>query len=222
MNYTAAIWLSIKCGILSAVLLLPWSIFWGWILARKRFPGRGVLETVLLVPMVLPPVLSGYGLLLIIGPAAPLGQWLQNAFGIRFVLDWKGAVLASAVVASPFGVQLCRQAFLTVDRRLEWAAQTLGANRRRVWRTIILPLAWPGIAAGILLTFTRSVGEFGATIILAGNIPEKTQTIPLAIYSAIYQGSDTVLWPLVLAAVVLAYAGLAMSQWVRGADPARG
>ncbi len=209
------IWLSLKCALFSAVLNIPWGIGWGWLFARKRFKGKACLETLFYVPLVLPPVLTGYFLLVLFGRHAPLGRILYAVAGLRFVLDWKGVVLAAFVVSSPFMIQLAKEAFERVDGRLESAARTLGAGSWRVFRTVTLPLAWPGIAAGFFLAFARSVGEFGATVMFAGNIPGKTQTIPLAIYSRVYLGKEDTILPFIAAALLLAYGGLGASQYFK-------
>ncbi len=205
--------LSLACGLLSALVSIPWGIFWGWIFARKNFKGKVILQTILYLPMVLPPVLTGYFLLLIFGRNALLGKWLFDVLHVSFVLNWKGALLASIVVGSPFMVESMRQAFLNVDERLEMVARGLGADFWKVFRTVSLALSYGGLKAGFFLVFARSIGEFGATIILAGNIPGKTQTIPLAIFSKVYSGHESTAWPLIVFAVIFSYAGLALSNF---------
>lgn len=203
--------LSLKCGIVSACLSLPWGIFWGWFLARQEFKGKIVLQTMLYLPLVLPPVLTGYFLLILFSRQSFIGKFLHEAIGIQFVLDWKGVVLASMVVSSPFIIQAVKQAVETIDKRLEWVARTLGSSPQRVFFTVTLPLARRGIVAGFFLVLARSLGEFGATIMVAGNIPGQTQTIPLAIYSQVFSGKENGIFPLVLAAIIFSYAGLALS-----------
>lgn len=205
--------LSLSCGLLSALFSVPWGIFWGWVFARKNFEGKIILQTILYLPLVLPPVLTGYFLLSIFGRHAFLGKCLLELFRLSFVLNWKGALLASFVVGSPFMIEAMRQAFLNVDERFETVARSLGADSYKAFKTITLPLAKSGIVTGFFLVFARSVGEFGATIILAGNIPGKTQTIPLAIYSKVYSGQENSAWPLIIFAVIFAYAGLALSNY---------
>jgi molybdate transport system permease protein len=207
-----AVGLSLLCGLLSAALCVPWGILWGWILARKNFPGKVVLQTLLYLPLVLPPVLTGYFLLLMFGRNSPVGGFLFQSLKLSFVLDWKGAVLASFVVSSPFMIEAMRQAFHSIDERLEWVARGLGSDPWKTFTTITMPLARNGLIAGFFLVFARSIGEFGATIILAGNIPGKTQTIPLAIFSQIYSGQANMIWPLVFFAVVFSYVGLALNN----------
>jgi len=211
-EYMFPIILSLKCGFLSALLNLPWGIFWGWLLGRKEFPGKIFLQTLLYIPLVLPPVLTGYFLLVVLSPRSGLGKFLLDVFAVRFVLDWKGAVAAAAIVSGPFMILMVKQAIEQSDNRLEFVARNLGAGRWRTFWTVTLPLAWPGIVAGFFLAFARSIGEFGATIMLAGNIPEKTQTIPLAIYSHVYLGHEAAILPLIAAAVFLSYLGLGFSN----------
>ncbi len=204
--------LSLQCSLLSGLINIPWGLFWGWILARKKFEGKVLLQTLLYIPLVLPPVLTGYFLLILFSKNSPLGRWLYEIFSIRFVLDWKGVVLASAVVSSPFMIQAIKQSLEKVDPRLELAARSLGANFWKVWTSITLPLSWQGIVAGFFLVFARSMGEFGATIMVAGNIPHQTQTIPLAIYSKVYLGQEAEILPFVVAAILISYVGLGISS----------
>ena len=212
MTNLSPIILSLKCAFLSALLNLPWGIFWGWFLARRDFKGKTALQTLLYIPLVLPPVLTGYFLVLLLSKNSLLGRWLFDIFHLQFVLDWKGAVLAAAIVSSPFMIQLVKESIQKVDRRLELVSRSLGASRLKTFWMITLPLSWPGIIAGFFLVFARSIGEFGATIMIAGNIPEKTQTIPLAIYSKFYLGQNTSIVGLVLAAIGFSYLGLLVSH----------
>jgi molybdate transport system permease protein len=179
-----AFWLSLKvasgvalCTALPAVLL-------GWLLARRQFRGKLLLEALLHAPLVMPPVVTGYLLLIAFGRHGFIGRWLDAWFGIRLVFSWQGAVLASAIMALPLAVRSVRLAISLVDRRLEEAALTLGYSPLRTFLLVTLPLAWPGLLGGMTLAFARSLGEFGATITFAGNIEGMTQTLPLAIYSA--------------------------------------
>lgn len=178
-----AVQLSLLVAFTAVALSLPFGIGFGWLLARRDFRGKAIFETLLNLPLVLPPVVTGYLLLVTFGRQGWLGQYLEAWFGIRFVFDWKGAALASAIVAFPLMVRAIRLSFTTVDRRLEGAARTLGASPLDVFFTISLPLAWHGIVGGAILAFARSIGEFGATIMIAGNIPGETRTIPLLIYT---------------------------------------
>ena len=178
-----ALWLSAKVALCATTLCLPLGIAASWLLARRRFPGKVLLEVLVQLPMVLPPVVPGYLLLVALGTQGPIGHWLLASFGITLAFTWKGAVLASSVMAFPLMVQPVRLAFRMIDRRLEQAATTLGAPPWRAFFTITLPLAVPGIVAGAVLCFSRSLGEFGATMAFVGNIPGETRTLPLAIYT---------------------------------------
>lgn len=178
-----ALWLSAKVALCATALCLPTGIATGWLLARREFRGKVLFDALVQLPMVLPPVVPGYLLLLALGTQGPLGGWLQAQFGIVLAFNWKGAVLASAVMAFPLMVQPVRLAFRMIDVRLEGAAYTLGASPLRAFLTVTLPLALPGIIAGGVLCFSRSLGEFGATMAFVGNIPGETRTLPLAIYS---------------------------------------
>ena len=212
-DHIFAIYLSLLCGFWSTLLNLPWGIFWGWVLARKDFKGKTLIQTLLFIPLVLPPILTGYFLLMVFSRKAWLGQWLWDVFAFRFFLDWKGTVLAATVVSSPFMIHFCQRAFAGVDRRLEFAARNLGASWGRMFRTVTLPLTWPHIIGGMFLVFARSIGEFGATVILAGNIPGKTQTIPLAIYHEVSLGQEKEMLPLAVIAILLAYIGLGLNYF---------
>lgn len=162
---------------------LPFGVFFAWLLSRKTFPGKTLLDGLLHLPLVLPPVVTGYILLLTFGRKGVIGAWLYQNLGITFAFNWKGAALASAVVAFPLMVRAIRLSIDLVDRDLEWAARTLGANPIRVFFTITLPLAIPGILTGVILFFARSLSEFGATITFVSNIPGETRTLPLALYT---------------------------------------
>lgn len=178
-----ALALSAKVAAWATLICLPAGIALAWWLARREFRGKLLVEALVQLPMVLPPVVPGYLLLLLLGTQGAIGRWLQAQFGIVLAFTWKGAVLASAVMAFPLMVQPVRLAFRMIDRRLEQAASTLGATPWRVFLSITLPLALPGIIAGAMLCFSRSLGEFGATMAFVGNIPGETRTLPLAIYS---------------------------------------
>lgn len=178
-----ALKLSAQVAAWATALCLPPGVALGWLLARRQFPGKLFIEVLIQLPMVLPPVVPGYFLLLALGTQGPIGRWLLDTFGIRLAFDWKGAVLASAVMAFPLLVQPLRLAFRMIDARLEQAATTLGATPWRAFLTVTLPLALPGVIGGAVLCFSRSLGEFGATMAFVGNIPGETRTLPLAIYS---------------------------------------
>lgn len=181
----AAIKVSLLVATVAVAGSLPFGIGLGWLLARRQFTGKAIVETVVNLPLVLPPVVTGYLLLRLFGRNAWLGRLLEETLGVRFIFDWKGAALASAVVSFPLMLRAIQLAFLSVDRKLEQAASSLGATPLDCFFSVSLPLARHGLIAGCLLAFARSIGEFGATIMLAGNIPGQTQTIPLFIYNEI-------------------------------------
>ncbi len=184
-----AIRLSMLVALVAVAVSLPFGILLGRVMARRQFRGKALVETLLNLPLVLPPVVTGYLLLVAFGTRGWLGQHLYEWLGIRFVFDWKGAALASAVVSFPLMVRSIRVAFTSVDRRLEGAARTLGAGPLDAFLSVSLPLARHGIIAGCVLAFARSMGEFGATIMIAGSIPGATRTIPLYIYNLL-QSTD--------------------------------
>lgn len=161
-----------------------------WALARFRFPGRDLLDAVCTLPLVLPPTVLGYYLLVLVGRRGVLGAWLQETFGVTLIFTWQGAVLAAAVVSFPLVFKSARAALESVDRDLEDAARTLGVSEWGVFFRVSLPLAMRGILAGTMLAFARAMGEFGATLMIAGNLPGKTQTLSLAVYSAVQAGND--------------------------------
>jgi len=184
---SAAEWQAVRLTLwvaATAVLAsLPLAIGVGWLLAKRQFFGKFVLETLVNLPLVMPPVVTGYLLLVMFGRHGPLGYWLEHLLGVRVVFDWKGAALASAVVGFPLLVRPIRQAFEAVDDRLIQAARTLGAKPWDAFWTVAVPLASPGMLSVCVLAFARSMGEFGATIMIAGNIPGATRTIPLFVYT---------------------------------------
>lgn len=184
-----ALGLSLKVALWATLLDVIAGVALGYLLARTRFPGRDTLDALLTLPMVMPPTVLGYYLLVIIGRNGPLGHWLQQ-FGINLIFTWQAAVLAAAVVAFPLVLKAARSAFETVDTQLEDAARVLGVSGFGVFLRVTLPLAWRGVLAGTLLAFARSMGEFGATLMVAGSIPGKTQTLSIAVYEAVQAGQD--------------------------------
>ncbi|MES2683667.1 MAG: molybdate ABC transporter permease subunit [Pseudomonadota bacterium] len=208
-----ALQLSARVAACATLLCLPLGVALAWLLARREFPGKFLVEALVQMPMVLPPVVPGYLLLLLLGTQGPVGAWLQAEFGIVLAFTWKGAVLASAVMAFPLMVQPVRLAFRQIDLRLEQAASTLGAAPWRVFFSISLPLAMPGVIAGSLLCFSRSLGEFGATMAFVGNIPGETRTLPLAIYSFTHvPDGEAAALRLTLLSIALAFGALLVSQ----------
>jgi molybdate transport system permease protein len=210
-----ALLLSLKIAGWSTVLSTPAAIVTGWLLARWQFFGKGIVDGLIHLPLVLPPIVPGYLLLLCFGHNGVIGKWLYQSFGISLAFDWKGAVLASMVMAFPLIVRSVRLSVAAIDRRLENAARTLGANPLHVFFTITLPLAAPGILVGAVLGFSRSLGEFGATITFVGNIAGETRTLPLAIYTATQvPGGDDPAARLVILSIILALAALVFSEWL--------
>jgi molybdate transport system permease protein len=192
---------------LAIALIVPPGLLLAWLLARRDWPGKSLLETVVALPLVLPPVATGLLLLKAVGRRGPLGAWLHSA-GLDLVFTWRGVVLAMAVMSFPLLVRGARAAFEEVDPRLEQMARTLGAGGLRIFLTVTLPLAARGILGGTLLAFARSIGEFGATIVVAGNIPGRTSTLSLAIYQLIQLGQDEDAFRLLAVAAVIAFAAV--------------
>ncbi len=211
------LFLSLKVAFTAMLINLPWGLWLGWFLARKQFRGKMLLDTLVNLPLVLPPVVTGYFLLVVFGREGLLGRWLYDAFGLALSFTWQAAALAAAVVSFPLYVRSVRVAIENVDPRLEEAARVLRAGRWQVFRRITLPLSINGVIAGLILAFARSLGEFGATIMVAGNIPGETQTIPLAIFSLVNQPSgERSAMILILISILFSYAGLALSEyWLR-------
>ena len=193
-----ALWLSLKVAGLATLLNIVLGTAAGFALARWRFAGRDVLDTVLTLPMVMPPTVLGYYLLVLLGRNGPIGGWLQNTFGINLIFTWQGAVIAAMVVTFPLVFKPARAAFEGVSPQLEQAARVLGLRERSVFFRVSLPLAWRGILAGVLLAFARALGEFGATLMVAGSLPGKTQTLSIAVYEAVQAGEDALANQLVL------------------------
>lgn len=205
--------LSLRVSLVAVAATLPVAYALAWILARPRFPGRILLDAVVHLPLVLPPVVTGWLLLLVFGRNGPVGAWLDAQFGVTLVFRWTGAALAAAVMALPLMVRAMRLSIEAVDRRLVDAARTLGASRARAFWTVALPLSAPGIAAGAMLGFARSLGEFGATITFAANIAGETRTLPLAIYSGLQvPGGDALVTRLSLLSVALSLGALVASE----------
>ncbi|MGB8141491.1 MAG: molybdate ABC transporter permease subunit [Pseudolabrys sp.] len=217
-----AVALSLRVGAISTVVALPFGIIIAMLLARGSFWGKSLLDAVVHLPLVLPPVVTGYLLLISLGRKAPLGAFLADHFGIVFSFRWTGAALACGVMAFPLLVRAIRLSIEAIDRKLEDAAATLGANRGWTFMTVTLPLALPGIIAGMMLAFARALGEFGATITFVSNIPGETQTISAAIYSLIQvPGGDADALKLVFISVVICFAALLSSEWLARRATAR-
>lgn len=205
--------LSLKVGGVAMAATLPIAFALAWLLARVRFPGRVLVDAIVHLPLVVPPVVTGWALLLAFGPAGPIGEPLQRWFGVSVLFRWSGAAIAAGVMALPLMVRAMRLSIEAVDRRLENAARTLGAGPWRVFWTLTLPLSVPGILAGAVLGFARSIGEFGATITFVSNVPGETRTLPLAIYSVLQQpDGDAMAMRLSAIAVALSLAALVASE----------
>lgn len=199
----SAVLLSLKVAGIATLLNLFLGVAVGYLLARTRFPGRDLLDTVLTLPMVMPPTVLGYYLLVLMGRRSWLGAWLQDHFGFSFIFTWQGAVVAASIVAFPLVFKPARAAFEAVDGQLEQAARVLGVSEFALFFRLTLPLAWRGILAGVLLGFARALGEFGATLMVAGSIPGQTQTLSIAIYEAVQAGNDNVANSLVVLTSVI-------------------
>jgi molybdate transport system permease protein len=204
--------LSIQVASVATLLALVVGLALGWLFARKRFWGHSVLEAVFMLPLVLPPTVIGYGILVVAGRRSPLGAWLREHFDYTIIFSWHGAVVASAVVALPLVLKSASAAFAGVDRSLEAAASTLRQSRFSVFLRVTLPLAWPGILAGTLLAFARAMGEFGASLMVAGSIPQQTQTLSMAIYDAVQAGHDDLALLLVIVTSLLSITVLVLSN----------
>lgn len=209
----AAVGLSLKVAFWAVLGSLPLAILTALTLARGRFPGKQLLNGVVHLPLILPPVVTGYLLLITFGKRAPLGAFLYEAFGITLAFRWTGAALAAAIMAFPLMVRAIRLAIEAVDPKLEQAAATLGASRLAVFTTITLPLILPGVIAGAILAFAKAMGEFGATITFVSNIPGQTQTLPSAVYAFLQvPGGEASALRLVAISVVLAMGALLLSE----------
>lgn len=219
---TVTLLLSLKVAGLATLLNIILGTATGFVLARRRFVGRNVLDTVLTLPMVMPPTVLGYYLLVLLGRNSALGGWLKDMFGINLIFTWQGAVIAATVVTFPLVFKPARAAFEAVNPQLEQAARVLGLGKWAVFFRVSLPLAWRGILAGVLLAFARALGEFGATLMIAGSIPGQTQTLSIAVYEAVQAGDDVLANRLVLlisavcVVILLAVGRLARAQDGRG------
>ncbi len=207
--------LSLRVALWAVLAGLPPAVLAAWLLARARFPGKALVDGVLHLPLVVPPVIVGYTLLVLFGRQGAVGAFLYETFGIVLAFNWKGAAVAAGVMAFPLMVRAIRLSIEAIDRRLETAARTLGAGPLRVFATITLPLALPGILSGMVLAFARSLGEFGATITFVSNIPSETRTLPLAVYSLTQMpGSETAILRLVLISIGVALLALILSEFL--------
>ncbi|ONF97673.1 molybdate ABC transporter permease subunit [Sphingomonas jeddahensis] len=205
--------LSLLVGGVATAGTLPVAFALAWLLARGRFPGKILLDGLVHLPLVVPPVVTGWLLLIAFAPAGPLGAALDRWFGTTVLFRWTGAAIAAGIMALPLMVRAIRLSIEAIDQRLEQAARTLGAGPWRTFATITLPLALPGVLAGAMLGFARSLGEFGATITFVSNVPGETQTLPLAIYAALQRpGGEALVWQLAAISVALSLAALIVSE----------
>lgn len=210
------IFLSIRVALLATVIAFFLGVLFAYLLTKKKVPGKNIWETILILPMILPPSIVGYLLLKVFGKRGPIGAFLLDTFGIQIVFTWIACVIAATVVALPLMYQNAKGAFQSVDPSYELAAKTLGSSSFKVFRTVTFPLSGPGIVSGIVLTFARALGEFGATLMLAGNIPGKTQTIPTAIYYAVVVGKNEKASMLVLIMVLFSFALVfGLNMWLK-------
>ena len=204
--------LTLRTAALSTLLIVPPGLAIAWLLARRRWRGKSLVETLVALPLVMPPVATGLILLKLLGRRGPVGGWLHRTFDVDIVFTWRAVVLAMMVMSFPLLVRAARVAFEEVPPRLEQIARTLGARDARVFLTITLPLAARGIASGMLLAFARAIGEFGATILVAGNIPGRTTTLSLAIYNLVQLGHDEAAFRLLFIAVLVAFAAVWITE----------
>jgi molybdate transport system permease protein len=208
--------LSLKIAGVATIFSFLLGIFFAYLINKRNIPGRNIWETILIMPMILPPSVMGYLLLIAFGKRGPIGAFLLTHFGVQVVFTWVGAVIAACVVSLPLMYQNVKAAFVSTDPIYEQAARTLGAGEWRIFRTVTFPLAWPGVISGVALAFARALGEFGATLMIAGNIPGRTQTIPTAIYFAVESGKTETANTLVLIMTVFSFALiLGLNAWLK-------
>lgn len=212
MNYSP-LFLSLKIASLSTIVVFLMGLVIARFFSRNLFVGKNVLESIILLPLVLPPTVVGFGLLMLFGKNGPIGSVLLKWFDFQIVFTWIGAVIAAIVVSFPLMYQSASAAFQSYDRNLENAALTMGASKWRVFWTISFPLAWPGLLAGLVLSFARALGEFGATLMIAGYIPNKTDTIPIAIYFAVESGQTKTAQFWVVIIIVLGFSTIMWLNW---------
>jgi molybdate transport system permease protein len=215
MNFTP-LFLSLQIAGIATLIVFVLGVFLARIISRNDFPGKRLLEAFIMLPLVLPPTVVGFGLLYLFGRNGPVGSLLMRLFDFQIVFTWVGAVLAAIVVAFPLMYQSAAASFQKYDQSLENAALTMGASRWRVFWTISFPLAWPGLLAGLVLTFARALGEFGATLMVAGYIPNETETIPLAIYFAVESGNTEAAMFWTISIIVIGFAAILWLNWWSG------
>lgn len=211
----APILLSLKIAVIATIVSLLLGVSFAYLLNKRRIPGKNIWETLITLPMILPPSVTGYFLLMLLGKRGIIGSALIDLFGFKIIFTWYAAVIASCIVSLPLMYQNVKAAFISAESLYENAARTLGGSEWRIFWTITIPLAWPGIISGIVLAFCRALGEFGATLMVAGNIPGKTQTIPTAIYYAVETGNQTLANTLVAMMTVFSFFLIfALNKWL--------
>jgi molybdate transport system permease protein len=215
MNFTPLL-LSLQIAGIATVIVFVIGIISARLIARNHFPGKGPLEALLMLPLVLPPTVVGFGLLYLFGRNGPIGSLLLHLFDFQIVFTWVGAVIAAIVVSFPLMYQSAAASFQKYDKSLENAALTMGASKWKVFWTISFPLAWPGLLAGLVLTFARALGEFGATLMVAGYIPNETETIPLAIYFAVESGDTEAAMLWTVSIIIIGFAAILWLNWWSG------
>jgi molybdate transport system permease protein len=208
------VWFTAWVSALSTLLILPPGLALAWLLARREWRGKSLVETFVSLPLALPPIATGLILLKLLGRRGPIGGFLHDSFGLDLAFTWRGVVIALAVMSLPLLVRAARVAFEEVDPHQEEIAAMLGAGPFRVFFTVTLPLAWRGVLGGLVLAFARALGEFGATIMLAGNIPGATSTLSLAIYQSVQTGEDSRAYGLLIVSATLAFLALWTSEWL--------
>lgn len=207
------LFLSLRIAGIATIFVFITGLFLARVITRSRFPGKRIVESVLMLPLVLPPTVVGFGLLYLFGTNGPIGKLLLHWFDFQVVFTWTGAVIAAVVVAFPLMYQSAAASFQKYDHNIENAARTMGASDWRIFWTISFPLAWPGLLAGLVLTFARALGEFGATLMIAGYIPNKTETIPLAIYFAVESGNRDIALFWVISILIIGFAAILWLNW---------
>ncbi|WP_284140746.1 MULTISPECIES: molybdate ABC transporter permease subunit [unclassified Virgibacillus] len=207
------LWLSFKTAFIATIIVFIVGVFLARIIGRNDFPGKSIVEAVILLPLVLPPTVVGFGLLFLFGKNGPIGQLLMNWFDVQIVFSWYAVIIAAVVVSFPLMYQSAAGAFQQYDANMENAAYTMGASKWKVFWTISFRLAWPGLLAGLVLSFARALGEFGATLMLAGYIPNVTDTIPLAIYFAVESGNMELASFWVIIIVALGFSAILWLNW---------
>jgi len=208
--------LSLKIASIATIFTLIWGVLLAQIFTKYEFKGKSFLEVIVILPIVLPPSITGYALLILIGRNGLIGEYLYNYFGITLVFTWEAACLAATIVSLPLMYQSCKAAFLNVNHTLENAARTLGSSETRIFWEITLPLAWPGVVSGTVLSYARALGEFGATLMVAGDIPGKTETIPIAMYFAVESGDTKTANILLIIVVVSSFILIfSLNYWLK-------